>query len=126
MWAFANQVDSVRHHSLNAAKGLLQGEFRPPTGFDATDFEGLLQLLINARAELAVITPEQIQTRVGGEMYFRMNTLELPFTCENFVMSFSLPNLYFHATTVYNLLRADGVPLGKRDFLGKMAIGLAD
>jgi len=37
-------------------------------------------------------------------------------------MSFSLPNFYFHATTAYDILRQKGVPLGKRDFLGKMRI----
>jgi uncharacterized protein len=31
---------------------------------------------------------------------------------------FSLPNFYFHATTAYDILRACGVPLGKRDFIG--------
>jgi len=35
-------------------------------------------------------------------------------------MSFSLPNFYFHATTAYDILRMQGVPLGKRDFLGQM------
>ena len=38
-------------------------------------------------------------------------------------MSFSLPNLHFHATTAYDLLRYAGVPLGKRDYLGAMKIG---
>ena len=35
-------------------------------------------------------------------------------------MSFSLPNFYFHATTAYDILRTNGVPLGKRDFMGRM------
>jgi len=35
-------------------------------------------------------------------------------------MSFSLPNFYFHATTAYDILRKEGVPLGKMDFLGGM------
>ena len=40
----------------------------------------------------------------------------------NFVLSFSLPNFYFHATTAYDILRTKGVPLGKRDFLGRLRI----
>jgi hypothetical protein len=39
------------------------------------------------------------------------------------VASFWLPNLYFHATTTYDILRMPGVPLGKMDFLGRMKIG---
>ena len=35
-------------------------------------------------------------------------------------MSFSLPNFYFHAATAYDILRTKGVPLGKRDFTGRM------
>ena len=34
-------------------------------------------------------------------------------------MSFSLPNLHFHATTAYDILRLKGVALGKRDYLGQ-------
>jgi len=34
------------------------------------------------------------------------------------LLGHSLPNVYFHATTAYNLLRRNGVPIGKRDFLG--------
>ena len=45
---------------------------------------------------------------------------KLPFTAEGFLMSFSLPNFYFHATTAYDILRTNGVPLGKRDFMGRM------
>jgi len=46
--------------------------------------------------------------------------LRIPFTAEGFLLSFSLPNFYFHATTAYAILRHKGVSLGKRDFLGKM------
>ena len=59
----------------------------------------------------------------GNAMYFRMGDFELPFTAESFVMSFALPNFYFHATTAYDMLRIAGVPLGKMDFLGQMRLG---
>jgi hypothetical protein len=44
----------------------------------------------------------------------------MPFTAEGFLLSFSLPNFYFHATTAYDILRTKGAPLGKRDFLGAL------
>ena len=56
-------------------------------------------------------------------MVFAVGERELPFTNENFLLSFSLPNFYFHATTIYNILREVGVPLGKVDFLGNMRVG---
>ena len=37
---------------------------------------------------------------------------------ETYVLSFFLPNLFFHVTTAYNLLRMQGVPVGKRDYMG--------
>ena len=40
-------------------------------------------------------------------------------TAEGFLLSFSLPNLHFHATTAYDILRQIGVEIGKRDFLGR-------
>jgi hypothetical protein len=46
----------------------------------------------------------------------------MSFTVENFILSFSLPNFYFHATTTYDMLRMAGVPLGKMDFLGELRV----
>jgi hypothetical protein len=44
------------------------------------------------------------------------------FTAENFLLSFSQPNFYFHATTAYAILRWKGVPLGKRDYTGRLRL----
>jgi uncharacterized protein len=43
----------------------------------------------------------------------------LKFSGEGYLLHFVLPNFYFHLTTAYNLLRHNGVPLGKSDFLGR-------
>ena len=51
-----------------------------------------------------------------------MGEMRLPFTAGQFLLSFSQPNFYFHATTAYGILRAQGVKLGKRDFLGALRI----
>ena len=56
-------------------------------------------------------------------MVFKIGDNELPFMVENFLMSFSTPNLHFHATTTYDILRMKGVPLGKMDYLGTMRMG---
>ena len=44
---------------------------------------------------------------------------EMTFNGHDFVFGFVLPNLYFHVTTAYNILRHNGVPLGKVDYLGE-------
>jgi hypothetical protein len=46
----------------------------------------------------------------GGEVTFRG---------EDYLLYFALPNLFFHAATAYNILRRDGVEVGKMDFLGR-------
>src|SRR5262249_46767222 len=42
------------------------------------------------------------------------------FTGLNYLLQFATPNVYFHAATAYGILRHNGVPLGKADFLGKL------
>ena len=44
---------------------------------------------------------------------------ELEFVGDYFLRNWALPNVYFHTTTTYNILRHNGVELGKQDFLGK-------
>ena len=56
-------------------------------------------------------------------MTFELGKNKIPFVSQNFLLSFSLPNFYFHATTTYDILRMLGVPLGKMDFLGRMKVG---
>ena len=43
---------------------------------------------------------------------------ETRYTGMQLLLGHSMPNVYFHATTAYNILRQNGVPIGKRDFLG--------
>jgi len=42
------------------------------------------------------------------------------FTGLNYLLQFAVPNVYFHAATAYGILRHNGVPLGKADFLGSL------
>ena len=48
--------------------------------------------------------------------------VNLTFTVPNFLFSFALPNFFFHVTTAYDLLRAAGLEIGKRDYLGAMRL----
>jgi len=59
-------------------------------------------------------------------MYFKYADKSIPFSTENFVLAFTYPNLYFHATTIYDMLRMKGVPLSKPDFMGRLPIGLPE
>ena len=80
----------------------------------------LQALVAEARNELAALTPEAVNALIGREVIFKLGERAMPFTAEGFLMSFSLPNFFFHATTAYDILRHKGAPLGKRDFMGRL------
>ncbi|KAJ5935238.1 helix-turn-helix domain-containing protein [Penicillium verhagenii] len=44
--------------------------------------------------------------------------VNIPMRADNYASAFSIPNVYFHVVTAYSILRKEGVPLGKGDYLG--------
>ena len=120
---FSFQVISVWHHSFGAVKGMRGGEFNPPPAKPGIDYSGLCDLIDEGLEMLQKETPESINQLSGQNMYFRFGKMEIPFTTDNFLSSFSKPNMYFHATTTYTILRQLGAPLGKMDYLGNMTVG---
>ena len=123
MNAFQFQVVSVAHHSMGAVKGAVAGEFAPPAGYGEPDYAGLQTLVKTSIESLNGFDAETVDALQGNKMVFKLGGNELPFTVENFLMSFSIPNLNFHATTAYDILRMKGVPVGKRDYLGAIRVG---
>jgi hypothetical protein len=121
MFPFRFQVASVAHHSLGALKGVEAGVFGPPNVSDL-DYAGLQGLIADAQAGLQSYSRQTVEGLEGRDVEFRLGPNRLPFVAENFLMSFSLPNLHFHATTAYDILRMKGVPLGKRDYLVQVRI----
>lgn len=118
MAPFRFQITSVAHHSVGTMDALESGSFGPPSGFPEYDYEGL-QGLINERLEsLKAYTPEAVNAFEANDVTFKLGEMKMTFTATNFVLSFSHPNLYFHAATAYDILRMKGVPVGKRDFMG--------
>ena len=71
-------------------------------------------------AKLKAMSPDEVNALSGKDVVFQMRDFKVPFTAENFILSFSLPNFHFHATTTYDILRTKGVPLGKRDYMGAL------
>ena len=122
MFPFRFQIVSVVHHSLGAIEGVKKGVFSPPGDQRPHDYAGLQQIVADARAALKAVTPDEINALEGKDVFFEFRDVKLPFTAENFLMSFSTPNLHFHATTAYDILRSKGVPVGKRDFMGALRI----
>jgi hypothetical protein len=116
------QIVSVAHHSRGAMEATMKGVFAPSSGKPDLDYADLQALVTDARNDLSALTPEIVNALVGRDVTFKFRDHALPFTAEGFLMSFSLPNFFFHATTAYDILRHKGAPLGKRDFMGRMKL----
>jgi hypothetical protein len=122
MLPFRFQIWSVAHHSVGAIEGVRKGVFTPPPELPALDYAGLQKVVADARATLERLTAAEVNALEGRDVVFQFRDFKMPFTAEGFLLSFSLPNFYFHATTAYDILRSKGVPLGKRDFMGSLRL----
>jgi hypothetical protein len=120
MLPFAYQVKSAAVHSLGAIEGVRRGVFSPDTTPPPETFVALKARMVDTLAELEAIAPSELDGFVGRDMRFEVGDRHVEFTAEDFLLSFSQPNFYFHATTAYDILRWKGVPLGKRDFTGRL------
>jgi hypothetical protein len=118
MHPFAYQVKSAVVHSLGAIEGVRRGEFSPDRNAPPETFAELRARVSTARDALAAIDPAEIESFIGRNVHFIAGDRSIDFTAENFLLSFAQPNFYFHVTTAYAILRAEGVPIGKRDYLG--------
>jgi hypothetical protein len=122
MLPFAYQVKSTAVHSLGSIEGVRKGVFRPDTTTPPDTFAALKARISETIAALQAIDAAEINGFEGCDVYFAFGERRLDFTAENFLLSFSLPNFYFHATTAYDILRWKGLQIGKRDYTGKPRI----
>ncbi len=119
MLDFAYQVKSTVTHSVGALAGIRAGVFSPDRSEPPRGFAAMRAMLADARQELSDLTEAEMEEVGSTAMEFRMgDKLAVPFTGQSFLLTFSVPNFYFHATTAYDILRQLGVPIGKRDYLG--------
>ena len=119
MLPFAYQVKSTAVHSLGAIEGVRRGVFSPDTTTPPDSFAALAARIAQAIGVLEAIEPAEVDGFVGRDMRFSFGERHIDFTAENFLLSFSQPNFYFHAATTYDILRWKGLAIGKRDFMGR-------
>ncbi|HMN21794.1 MAG TPA: DUF1993 domain-containing protein [Ottowia sp.] len=65
------------------------------------------------------VPPERIDGTEDHEIVLPVTRVETRYTGLQLLLGHSMPNVYFHVVTAYNILRANGVAVGKRDFLGQ-------
>jgi uncharacterized protein len=118
MLPFAYQVQTASDFAAKGCARLTQSDVpvRPDT---ETSFAELKERLAKTIAYVNTYKPAQFEGADSREVTFptgpnKTTTL----TGQQFVSHFSFPNFYFHCTTAYDILRHNGVELGKRDFMG--------
>lgn len=92
-----------------------------PPKFEDTEktVQELLQRIDKTVDYLKTFKPEQIDGSEGRAITLALRSGALNFDGQSYLLNFVLPNFYFHVTTAYNLLRHNGVEIGKMDFLGR-------
>jgi len=122
MMPLSFQVSQTVTHSAGAVEAVKVGVFSPSTTAPPDTFAGLKELVAGGINRLHQCAPADLNGREGRDMRFEFRDRVLPFTSEGFLLSFSIPNFYFHAATGYDILRHLGVAIGKRDFLGQLRL----
>lgn len=122
MRPFTHQIQ-LASDSAKGGAARLAGVEAPSMPDTETTFPQLKERIAKTIAFLDTIKKEDVDGRHGATIELPLPGRTMTFTAPDFLMQFSLANFLFHVTTAYALLRAQGVPLGKMDFLagGQMA-----
>lgn len=83
-------------------------------------FPELLARVEKTAAFLKTLKPEQIDGSEERDITLKVGGHPLSFKGRDYLFLFVLPNLYFHITVAYSLLRHNGLEIGKADFLGNI------
>jgi hypothetical protein len=119
MYPLSRQVQIAADIAKGCASRLAGQE---PPKFDDNEktFDELKARVEKTITHLRSFTPEQIDGSEEKTISFTIGGRPLTFKGLHYLQDFVLPNVYFHVTTAYALLRHNGVELGKQDFLGSL------
>jgi len=93
----------------------------PPTFEDKEQtFDDLMARITRSIEYLKSLDPRQFDGAETREIVRPVGGQPHTFTGLNYLVQFATPNVYFHTTTAYDILRHNGVPLGKADFIGAL------
>lgn len=117
MYPLTRQVQIATDMSKGAA-ARLSGIDIPKYEDNETTFETLYARIDKTIAFLNSVNPSQFEGSEKREITLTIRNVDLKFTGQDYLLKWVLPNVYFHITTAYNILRHNGVELSKSDYLG--------
>ena len=117
MFPFVKQVQLSCDFAARAAARLAGEE---PKSFPDTEttFAELQERIAAARGYLAGFDPARYDGAEARSITIKVRGNEMTLTGEAFLNLYSLPQFYFHIATAYNILRHNGVEVGKGDYMG--------
>ena len=117
MFPMSRQVQSACDTAKGAVARLAGVEVPVHEDTEQT-FEELKARIARTIAFINTITPAQVDGSEDREVVLKFRTGEVKFKGMQYLLGQALPNFYFHVTTAYNILRHNGVEVGKKDYIG--------
>lgn len=118
MLPFVAQI-RIATDTAKGAAARLAGTELPRWPDEEATFGELHERIQKAIDFLATFTPEQFDGAEERPIEMKLPKTTLNFSGREYILGFVLPNFYFHVTTAYDILRHNGIVLGKRDYLGE-------
>ena len=117
MLPMVKQVQITTDHAKGAVARLAGAE--PPRYEDTEQsFDELRARIAKTIAFVESLSPEKIDGSEQRPIALRVGGKDWSFTGQDYLLGFALPNFYFHLVTAYNILRHNGIEIGKGDYLG--------
>lgn len=120
MFTLMQQVQRATFHAARAGAELA-GVPVPEFKDDETSFGELVDRIDRARDFLGTLKPEQFEGSESKPLDIQTRTALLKFSGQDFLIHFAIPQVMFHLTTAYDIIRNAEIEVGKRDFLGDAA-----
>ncbi|GIK80449.1 MAG: DUF1993 family protein [Pseudorhodoplanes sp.] len=117
MFAFTRQVQ-IAGDFAKATVARLAGVEIPKYEDTEKSFEELKARLLRTRDYVRAFGPDRINGSEERDITFPVAGDRMTLKGAEYLFGFAMPHFYFHAVTAYDILRHNGVALGKRDYMG--------
>jgi len=115
MLPLSGQIQRVSDTSKNAI-GRLSDVAAPSFPDEETTFAELRERVAKTIAFLETVKPSDLENSDSRDVNIAFGKVKFNFTGDDYLLKFALPNFFFHVTTAYDILRNQGVAIGKADF----------
>ena len=117
MFSMVRQVQ-IACETAQGVVARLAGVEIPASEDNERNIRELKQRIAKTIAFIEGFSPEQIDGTEDKPIVTKRHDKETHYKGMQFLLGHAIPNVYFHVTTTYNILRHNGVEIGKRDYLG--------